>query len=495
MNEKQFLRINKVLFIVLSISTFFIFMGLMSQLQMAGLSPLVSIIPMVSAIIFYLGDLFIFITKRSTKLLLYYASITYSILYLLLIINSTNGYTYPYMIPILLIFIFYLDKKVVTFTSIFFIIVNIIKIIILLNNKVDFQIKIEFISIEAIISILVGTTSILGVRLLSTFFEESSQKVMLSAEKSKNMAIDVVSSAQNVLQEIVGIKSSLQEISTTTETIYNSMKEISSGTATTAETIEHQTRMTSSIGQTIDEAYAKTNEIRNITNNSNSVIADSVLTMNELSSHAQTAIKTGQNMKLAAEEMSQKSEEVRQITSIILEISSQTNLLALNASIEAARAGEAGRGFAVVADEIRSLAEQTKKSTESITNILDELSIHTNSVTQKVEETVQVSEDQKSLIEKTKDKFDLVKEEMNILLTNINEVSKQMTNIIHSNNEIVDGVTTLSSVSEEISASTHEVYSISEKNVSEVNGFIQTMEHMAKSVEDLASYSLDDHNL
>ena len=65
------------------------------------------------------------------------------------------------------------------------------------------------------------------------------------------------------------------------------------------------------------------------------------------------------------------SKRINEIVSLISNISSQTNLLALNAAIEAARAGEHGRGFAVVADEIKKLADQTQNASKEVINIID----------------------------------------------------------------------------------------------------------------------------
>ncbi len=62
-------------------------------------------------------------------------------------------------------------------------------------------------------------------------------------------------------------------------------------------------------------------------------------------------------------------EKVNSLADAILEIASQTNLLALNAAIEAARAGEAGKGFAIVAGEIGTLAENSKDTATQILEI------------------------------------------------------------------------------------------------------------------------------
>ena len=104
--------------------------------------------------------------------------------------------------------------------------------------------------------------------------------------------------------------------------------------------------------------------------------ADNAQQANALAQTAKSAATEGAaamgQMGDAMTKIRASAEGTSQIIKDINEIAFQTNLLALNAAVEAARAGEAGRGFAVVAEEVRSLALRSKEAAMKTEELIKE---------------------------------------------------------------------------------------------------------------------------
>lgn len=100
---------------------------------------------------------------------------------------------------------------------------------------------------------------------------------------------------------------------------------------------------------------------------------------NTLDSMKDTVLAAGE----ATDVLLSKIFSVNRILKEINKITMRTNMLSINASIEAAKAGEHGKGFSVVANEIKSLATESSESAKDIQQIITELSMQVDDVAAK----------------------------------------------------------------------------------------------------------------
>lgn len=280
----------------------------------------------------------------------------------------------------------------------------------------------------------------------------------------------------------------MEQLQDSTSSVNQSLHQIAQGIQSTAESIQEQSVMTGEIREAVRIAEENTAEVVAAAKNTAEQMNQNSKRVGMLKKQSQEIEEVGRDVGKAMEELKNKAEEVSEITQMIFEISEQTNLLALNASIESARAGEAGRGFAVVADQIRQLSEQTKGSTEKIESIVSLLNKDADITADLVGKSIQATKQQKDLIGQNAASLNEMHKQSEILSVRAVSLEEEIKRLLNSNNRIVENISQLSAVSEEVTASTQEASEMSERDLQELKAIAGSIMELLETVEQLKKY-------
>lgn len=273
-----------------------------------------------------------------------------------------------------------------------------------------------------------------------------------------------------------------QQISDTSDMVSNSVQEMARGAMDQADTVQ---KVTENLGLLSDA-------IQTVADNAEQ-LASSAAEMNDASMQSAEALQSlSKNMEAMGNSvneimgaMSATNTAVQNVNDKvdgITSIASQTNLLALNASIEAARAGEAGRGFAVVAEEIGKLAQESAQTAQEIRDEMSGLLRHSQEALTKTTEITGIKENVDSVLLETTGRINNLIDNVGSTVEGVNTISGLTEECNASKEQIVDAMSSLSAISEENAASTEETSA----SMQELNATVNLLASSAGSLKSVS---------
>ncbi len=471
MTEKQYRKADSMVFPTLMVVMVGIFLNMLGMLSKGGAGMMiVTIGSALGAIVTSI----IYKKWKGTRKCGLYMSVMAITVCLLMIIFVDEILFYLIVAAVFIAQMAYLEKKRIIITAAIVIPIDIIKSMMLVKSG-------------TVTLVAAGTSSVILLQIIVAVYNITKIYIAFNDE-NMNTVRDVSAKLVTHFDEANGYIQVLDEILNTSNM---SMKDIATNVESTAHEIHNQSQMCQGIGDNTQNAKVQTDIMVQASDKTLSEVSLGAEAMDKLHKHAQDVERENKETVKYVTALNDRTRAVKKIVGLIDGISMQTHLLALNASVEASRAGEAGKGFSVVAEEIRVLSEQTKSATTDISEILAELSGDVEQVTECINHSVKTVEEQNSLIEVTKAKFDAIDSGVNQLMSIINEFKRVIEDITDAAVVIADGVTELSANSEEVAAASNDGTRIMTQAVADMNQVKATL----TSIYELAQNLRDEYNV
>ena len=428
------------------------------------------------------GEFISYKKMHDTKMIKHFVGIGYAILYTFVMFTTNNHFTFVYVIPMLIAITVYNDFKYSLPIEVGVVIVNVIQLALFFKRGIYTKADMASVEIQFFVIVL-----ICGIQLYTSMVTERLNKCKLAEikaehEKTEELLMRIMDTSDKMTQQIAESAQKTASLGESMQAMKESMEEVNSGSNDTAEAVQSQLNQTEEIQAMVEQVEKGTENIIDSMNQNKEAIAQGNANVGILVKQAEETVESG---KKVTEELSQLDTYMSQMNSIldiINSITSQTSLLALNASIEAARAGEAGRGFAVVASEISQMAQQTKDSTVQISQLIENVSNAIQMVVEVSGSMISMIESQNETTEKTAESFTVIEKNSDNVYGHSNELAAYVTKLADANKKIVDSISTISAISEEVAAHASDTLSATESN----NVIVEELAALSGQIETLA---------
>ncbi len=437
-------------------------------------------IPLIVALVLY-GK------KKEHPAIRYIMAVSYLIFYLINLLTSPYAMTVVYIMPILGAAAVYGSYRLIASMCGVAVVAVLIRIgTCLLQGKKEAAAITEY-EIQFFGVLLTGIFFTLAIRQIQ-FAGEARQKLLEeSMKQSQDVTEGIVTASEKVAGRIDKINGHMAEQLQYASEMTDSMTEMATAVSQVSDKLNNQSDVTKGIQERVSNIAGAADEMVEKSMQTRTLMSESSGKISASKKGAEVMQSTSKQIEDKLTQLKKEAEDMQEIVRVIQSITENTNLLSLNASIEAARAGEAGRGFAVVADEIRTLAEDTQNSAVEITDLLAHFQNISDDVGTSIGGILEEIQKQTNYIEEAYNQFDVMQVSLGELDGQAIGIRDEIQQLKHANQTIVDAISEMSAVSQEMAASTKNIEELSvvnreagEKTGNEINNIALEMKELVK---------------
>lgn len=425
------------------------------------------------------GTIVLYFLNKKNKINKYIMGGCFLTMYAFALFTTNSGYTYTYIFPMLVVVALFSDVWYSVIGGVLTLILNGIDILVRAGAGeygtpeavTDLEIRIAGVVFVVIFLILITAclNKISALRL---------GRVQEEKDKADKTLADTLALSARISDGIAVATEKMGSLGESVIQIQCSMKEISEGSNETADAVQMQLERTEDIQNHITEVKNTADDINSEMQEALAIIASGKECVDTLTKQVEKSTEANAVVLEKMNDLAENAEKMNSIIVAINEIANKTGLLALNASIEAARAGEAGKGFSVVAGEISSLASQTKTATVDITNLIVAITEELSEVSEAIDLVTDCNKSHAVSAKEVSMSFGQIAERTELIGKQTVAMEATIESLKSANEDIVEGIQTISAISEEVSAHSAETYDACEENSVMV-------EDVARIVEDL----------
>ncbi len=426
-------------------------------------------------------ELFFYRKNNETSAIKHCIGYGFSLFYMFLLFTATSPLTFTYAILMIMVVAVFNDSAFALKVNMGAVLCNIIHIVLSITTGEFGYVNLATSEIQLALMLLMAGFSIVQANVLSKNNNHKLAQIKKQQEEAQQKYQTTMVVVEQMSADINEMTAKIAGLVETVDYTKNAMSEVSQGSTDIAEAVQNQLLQTQNIEHNLAEVDKAASTLVKEMNGTVEMIQAGRVNMDAMVEKVQNSVESGSQVAGQLETLDAKITEMNSIVEIINSIASKTALLALNASIEAARAGEAGRGFAVVADEISNMATQTKDATVHITSLIGNVSEAISGVVTVIREMITDINSEKEITLSTAQSFAKITASTEVMGGNVSKLSDILEVLIKANTDIIDSISTISGVSEEVCAHANQTLESEENNadkLEKISGLMKELDEL-----------------